>query len=119
MEVQELVGWNLRRLRVERKISQDDLALIAEVERAFGSLDILVLNASGGMESGMAEDYALQLNRDAQVRVLQTALPLMGDGSHHVSLDEVIVTMRETGRDMSEKYKETAMGGLAVNVIEC
>jgi transcriptional regulator with XRE-family HTH domain len=35
MEVQELVGWNLRRLRVERKISQDDLALIAEVERAY------------------------------------------------------------------------------------
>ena len=36
-----------------------------------------------------------------------------------LSFDEVIVTMRETGRDMSEKYKETAMGGLAVNVIEC
>ncbi|MFD1214554.1 L-serine ammonia-lyase, iron-sulfur-dependent, subunit alpha, partial [Arthrobacter sp. GCM10027362] len=36
-----------------------------------------------------------------------------------VSLDEVIVTMRETGRDMSDKYKETARGGLAVNVVEC
>ncbi|MCD4853797.1 L-serine ammonia-lyase, iron-sulfur-dependent, subunit alpha, partial [Arthrobacter sp. AK01] len=36
-----------------------------------------------------------------------------------VSLDEVIVTMRETGKDMSHKYKETAMGGLAVNVVEC
>ncbi|WP_460689494.1 L-serine ammonia-lyase, iron-sulfur-dependent, subunit alpha, partial [Nesterenkonia suensis] len=40
-------------------------------------------------------------------------------GSHRVSLDEVIVTMRETGADMSSKYKETAQGGLAVNVIEC
>ena len=46
-------------------------------------------------------------------------MALMGDGVHHVSLDEVIVTMRETGKDMSDKYKETAMGGLAVNVIEC
>ncbi|MDN6331955.1 MAG: L-serine ammonia-lyase, iron-sulfur-dependent, subunit alpha, partial [Micrococcaceae bacterium] len=46
-------------------------------------------------------------------------MALMGDGEHRVSLDEVIVTMRETGKDMSDKYKETAMGGLAVNVVEC
>ena len=46
-------------------------------------------------------------------------MALMGDGDHHVTLDEVIITMRETGKDMSSKYKETAMGGLAVNVIEC
>ncbi|WP_433122556.1 L-serine ammonia-lyase [Arthrobacter koreensis] len=46
-------------------------------------------------------------------------MALWGDGEHRVSLDEVIVTMRETGRDMSSKYKETAMGGLAVNVVEC
>ena len=42
-----------------------------------------------------------------------------GDGSHLVSLDNVIKTMRETGHDMKTKYKETARGGLAVNVIEC
>jgi NAD(P)-dependent dehydrogenase (short-subunit alcohol dehydrogenase family) len=59
-------------------------AMLSEVERAFGSLDILVLNASGGMESGMGEEYALQLNRDAQVRVLDAALPLLGDGSRVV-----------------------------------
>lgn len=46
-------------------------------------------------------------------------MALMGDGEHHVTLDEVIITMRETGKDMSDKYKETAMGGLAVNVVEC
>ncbi|MBD8042559.1 L-serine ammonia-lyase [Arthrobacter sp. Sa2BUA2] len=46
-------------------------------------------------------------------------MALWGDGEHRVSLDEVIVTMRETGKDMSSKYKETAMGGLAVNVVEC
>ena len=46
-------------------------------------------------------------------------MAMMGDGSHFVSLDDVIVTMRETGRDMSAKYKETALGGLAVNVVEC
>ena len=45
--------------------------------------------------------------------------PLRGDGTHHVSLDKVIKTMRETGADMKTKYKETSRGGLAVNVIEC
>jgi len=59
-------------------------AMFAEVERAYGGLDILVLNASGGMEAGMAEDYALQLNRDAQVNVLESALPLLGPGSRVV-----------------------------------
>jgi L-serine dehydratase len=42
-----------------------------------------------------------------------------GDGSHFVSLDKVIKTMWDTGRDMMEKYKETSRGGLAVNVVEC
>ncbi|MEU8592615.1 L-serine ammonia-lyase, iron-sulfur-dependent, subunit alpha, partial [Streptomyces globisporus] len=46
-------------------------------------------------------------------------LTLRGDGSHKVSLDKVIKTMKETGADMSVKYKETARGGLAVNIIEC
>jgi len=44
---------------------------------------------------------------------------LAGDGSHFVSLDKVIKTMRDTGRDMKSKYKETSRGGLAVNVVEC
>ncbi|MDQ2697965.1 MAG: SDR family oxidoreductase, partial [Actinomycetota bacterium] len=59
-------------------------AMFDEVAAAFGGLDVLVLNASGGMESGMAEDYALQLNRDAQVRVLETALPILREGSRVV-----------------------------------
>ncbi|NYF16181.1 NAD(P)-dependent dehydrogenase (short-subunit alcohol dehydrogenase family) [Microbacterium sp. AK009] len=59
-------------------------AMFAEVEREFGRLDVLVLNASGGMEAGMAEDYALRLNRDAQVSVLETALPLLGAGARVV-----------------------------------
>jgi L-serine dehydratase len=42
-----------------------------------------------------------------------------GDGTHHVSLDQVIRTMRDTGCDMLSKYKETSQGGLAVNAIEC
>jgi NAD(P)-dependent dehydrogenase (short-subunit alcohol dehydrogenase family) len=58
--------------------------MFGEIERTFGGLDILVLNASGGMESGMAEDYALLLNRDAQVSVLEAALPLLRDGSRVV-----------------------------------
>ncbi|MFT4156668.1 MAG: SDR family oxidoreductase [Microbacterium sp.] len=54
------------------------------VRNEFGRLDILVLNASGGMESGMAEDYALTLNRDAQLNVLAAATPFLGDGSRVV-----------------------------------
>ena len=46
-------------------------------------------------------------------------MAVRGDGQHHVSLDKAIKTLRETGADMSDKYKETARGGLAVNVIEC
>lgn len=54
------------------------------IESEWGGLDILVMNASGGMESGMAEDYAMQLNRDAQVSLLNAALPLLAPGSRVV-----------------------------------
>jgi NAD(P)-dependent dehydrogenase (short-subunit alcohol dehydrogenase family) len=87
----EKLAGQLRELGVEALVVGADLtdqdsveAMFAEVEHTFGSLDVLVLNASGGMEAGMAEDYALQLNRDAQVRVLETALPLLGAGSRVV-----------------------------------
>jgi L-serine dehydratase len=44
---------------------------------------------------------------------------MLGDGQHMVSLDKVIETMRQTGADMRDKYKETSQGGLAVNVVAC
>ncbi len=59
-------------------------ALVSAAMENFGSLDILVLNASGGMESGMEEGYALKLNRDAQVNMLNAAVPLMAEGSRVV-----------------------------------
>lgn len=59
-------------------------AMFDTIESEWGGLDILVMNASGGMESGMAEDYAMQLNRDAQVTLLNTALPLLAPGSRVV-----------------------------------
>ena len=87
----EKLAAELRGLGVEALVVRADLtdpesvqAMFSEVERTFGSLDVLVLNASGGMESGMGEEYALQLNRDAQVNVLATALPLLGEGSRVV-----------------------------------
>jgi NAD(P)-dependent dehydrogenase (short-subunit alcohol dehydrogenase family) len=87
----EKLAAELRGLGVEALVVGADLtdpesvqAMFSEVERTFGSLDVLVLNASGGMESGMGEEYALQLNRDAQVNVLATALPLLGEGSRVV-----------------------------------
>ncbi len=87
----EKLAAELRGLGVEVLVVGADLtdpesvqAMFSEVERTFGSLDVLVLNASGGMESGMGEEYALQLNRDAQLRVLESALPLLGADSRVV-----------------------------------
>lgn len=59
-------------------------AMMAEIRSELGGLDILVLNASGGMESNMGEDYALRLNRDAQLGMLDAALPLMSEGARVV-----------------------------------
>ncbi|WP_375400540.1 SDR family oxidoreductase [uncultured Amnibacterium sp.] len=59
-------------------------AMLEQIRTDWGGLDVLVLNASGGMESGMAEDYALRLNRDAQVGLVRAALPLLGPGSRIV-----------------------------------
>tara|TARA_B100000519_G_scaffold37371_4_gene27197 strand:+ start:8330 stop:9109 length:780 start_codon:yes stop_codon:yes gene_type:complete len=76
--------------------------MMGTIEEAWGGLDLLVLNASGGMESGMGEDYALRLNRDAQVNVLESALPLMKAGgrvvfvtSHQAHFINTVSTMPE------------------------
>ena len=69
---------------------------------------------------GLVQIPCIERNAVASVKAITAArLALRGDGRHTVSLDKVIKTMRETGADMKVKYKETARGGLAVNVIEC
>jgi len=69
---------------------------------------------------GLVQIPCIERNGMGAVKAVTAArMALRGDGRHHVSLDKVIKTMKETGRDMSVKYKETARGGLAVNVIEC
>ncbi|MDQ0770533.1 L-serine dehydratase [Pseudarthrobacter defluvii] len=69
---------------------------------------------------GLVQVPCIERNAIAAAKAINAAkMALWGDGTHRVSLDEVIITMRETGKDMSDKYKETAMGGLAVNVVEC
>ena len=69
---------------------------------------------------GLVQIPCIERNAIASVKAINAArLALHGDGSHKVSLDKAIKTMRDTGRDMHVKYKETARGGLAVNVIEC
>ncbi|MDA3625469.1 L-serine ammonia-lyase [Saccharopolyspora sp. WRP15-2] len=69
---------------------------------------------------GLVQIPCIERNAVASVKAITAArMALRGDGNHFVSLDKVIKTMRETGRDMKVKYKETARGGLAVNVIEC
>ena len=69
---------------------------------------------------GLVQIPCIERNAIAAVKAINAArMALRGDGTHHVSLDKVIKTMRETGADMMSKYKETARGGLAVNIVEC
>jgi L-serine dehydratase len=69
---------------------------------------------------GLVQIPCIERNAMGAVKAINASrMALRGDGKHHVSLDKVIRTMRDTGRDMAEKYKETSRGGLAVNVIEC
>ncbi|MCT9820484.1 L-serine ammonia-lyase [Microbacterium sp. W1N] len=69
---------------------------------------------------GLVQIPCIERNAIAAGKAINAAkMALWGDGTHFVSLDTVIETMRQTGRDMSDKYKETALGGLAVNVVEC
>ncbi|TLM83298.1 L-serine ammonia-lyase [Pseudarthrobacter sp. NamE2] len=69
---------------------------------------------------GLVQIPCIERNAIASVKAINAArLALHGDGSHKVSLDKAIKTMRDTGADMKTKYKETSRGGLAVNVIEC
>jgi len=69
---------------------------------------------------GLVQIPCIERNAIASVKAINAArMALAGDGTHYVSLDKVIKTMWETGADMKTKYKETARGGLAVNVVEC
>ena len=69
---------------------------------------------------GRVQIPCIERNAMGSVKALNAArMAMRGDGTHFVSLDQVIKTMRDTGRDMMTKYKETSRGGLAVNVIEC
>lgn len=69
---------------------------------------------------GLVQVPCIERNAMGAVKAINASrLAMLGDGDHKVSLDKVIKTMRETGADMKTKYKETARGGLAVNIIEC
>ena len=98
---------------------------------AFGGTNEQVENAAEiGMEhnlgltcdpiAGLVQIPCIERNAMGAVKAINaTRLAFRGDGSHKVSLDQVIATMRQTGHDMSTHYKETSKGGLAVNVPEC
>lgn len=69
---------------------------------------------------GLVQVPCIERNAVGAVKAIEAArLAILGDGTHRVSLDEVIETMRKTGLDMSDRYKETSQGGLAVNLVEC
>ncbi|MGD9583820.1 MAG: L-serine ammonia-lyase [Lysobacterales bacterium] len=95
-----------------------------------GSLSQIENAAEIGMEhnlgltcdpiGGLVQIPCIERNAMGAVKAINASrMALRGDGKHRVSLDKVIKTMRDTGRDMQDKYKETSRGGLAVNVIEC
>lgn len=69
---------------------------------------------------GLVQIPCIERNAVASIKAITAArMAVRGDGTHYVSLDKAIKTMRETGADMKDKYKETARGGLALNVVEC
>jgi L-serine dehydratase len=95
-----------------------------------GSVQQVVNAADIGMEhnlgltcdpiGGLVQVPCIERNAMGSVKAINAVrMALRGDGQHYVSLDKVIRTMRQTGADMKSKYKETARGGLAVNIIEC
>jgi L-serine dehydratase len=70
--------------------------------------------------AGLVQIPCIERNAMASVKAINAAsMALRGDGQHHISLDKVIATMRDTGKDMLDKYKETSRGGLAINITEC
>ncbi|QOW21533.1 L-serine ammonia-lyase [Novilysobacter avium] len=103
----------------------------AGLTAALGGSPVKVENAAEiGMEhnlgltcdpiGGLVQIPCIERNAMGSVKAINASrLAMRGDGSQKVSLDKVIKTMRDTGRDMQDKYKETSRGGLAVNVIEC
>lgn len=103
----------------------------AGLTAAWGGSSLQIENAAEiGMEhnlgltcdpvAGLVQVPCIERNAVGAVKAIEAArLAIMGDGTHRVSLDEVIETMRKTGLDMSERYKETSQGGLAVNLVEC
>ncbi len=69
---------------------------------------------------GLVQVPCIERNAVGAIKAIEASrLALVGNGDHRVSLDQVIETMRKTGIDMNERYKETSLGGLAVNVVEC
>jgi L-serine dehydratase len=69
---------------------------------------------------GLVQIPCIERNAIASSKAINSArMAMRGDGTHRVSLDAAINTMRQTGADMKSKYKETSRGGLAVNVVEC
>ncbi len=69
---------------------------------------------------GLVQIPCIERNAIGAIKAIDASrMAMLGDGTHKVSLDKVIATMRQTGRDMRSKYKETSKGGLAVNIVEC
>lgn len=69
---------------------------------------------------GLVQVPCIERNAVGSIKAVEACrLAMLGDGTHRVSLDQVVETMRKTGMDMNERYKETSLGGLAVNVVEC
>ncbi|KZF09424.1 short-chain dehydrogenase [Rhodococcus sp. EPR-157] len=80
----ERAGGRAHPIGADLSDEQSASEMIDDISRTFGRLDVLILNASGGLERGADPDYAMRLNRDAQVRLVELAMPLMKPGSRVV-----------------------------------
>ena len=96
------------------------LAVAAVLQQKGVLTIVLILGLTCDPIGGLVQVPCIERNAMGSVKAINAVrMALRGDGQHFVSLDKVIRTMRQTGADMKSKYKETARGGLAVNIIEC
>ena len=127
--VQAALGWSglteTNAARTQALIVSNDPAVEAEFKDVIAATSAQISEVQKSLESlALSDADKAQMNkiaaaRKAMIDLRGEARKLKGDGQHFVPLDACIETMRQTGLDMSERYKETSTGGLAVNVVEC
>ena len=128
MKREQVAGWSALVAGIIVTVAQAQTVVIAPgvsppveygAQRVIDALqaEVVVLGLTCDPVAGLVQIPCIERNAMGSVKAINAArLAMRGDGTHKVSLDQVIATMRQTGADMSAIYKETSQGGLAVNL---